>query len=423
MLALPKPPFSPSESVGMSPLCVRHWLLVVGLVAGTATQLRIGPVGLSEVFLVGYIFISVVTPPPQRADRGLLVGLAVTTAVIAVGEAVGAMLSSFRNAPSASGGHDIAALTFAAAFAITVSRHEIQDRELLRSIWTRVVVGLTLLVGACLALGQAVRSVGSITFWYAGSDRFVGLSANPNQIPVFFGWMPAATVFLFKGWQRWALIAVQLAIGLASRSDGFQLAQAAALTAAVLASGVGDVLGTRSGRGALFGLVSVGAVLVTLPFTLKLINERTDEALAGGGNGRSDLVRLAIDEIQRSPIFGHGPGAWIVGPSGKIFEAHNNYLDLALQGGIVALGALVLFQGWALIRCIAAPALAGSLGALVSFGMTGLQLRWPIYWFVWLAAARLAFETHREQSRLPASRGPEIDTAIPPPAQLVGRRS
>lgn len=390
----------------------RRWLLVVALVSGTATQLRVGPIGLSEVAILAYVIASAVTVAPARRDASLFNAAALTVAVIAISEAFGSMISTFRSVPFAGGGHDAIALSFAALFVITASRHELQDTDALRSVWRRVVIGLTGLGGTCLAAGQFVGGVGPIDFWYKGSDRFVGLSANPNQIPVFFGWMPAATFFLFRGWRRWVLIGVQLGIGFASHSDGFQLAQVAALATAVVASGMGDVLGKRTGRGVLFGVVSIGTVIGTLPFTMKLITERSDEALAGGGNGRASLFGKAINVIGDSPVFGHGPGAWIVTANGQIFEAHNNYLDLALQGGLVAVGALVVFQMWALLRSIAVPALAGSLGALVSFGMTGLQLRWPIYWFVWLASARFAWHVHRER-RVAVDRAPAAETSRP----------
>ncbi len=65
------------------------------------------------------------------------------------------------------------------------------------------------------------------------------------------------------------------------------------------------------------------------------------------------------------------------------YEAHNTYLDLFTQGGIVALLGLV----WLMASCLAIAirmreaGLAALLFSLVSCAMNGNVVRHPLFWF------------------------------------------
>jgi O-antigen ligase len=369
-------------------------LLVGSLVLGIATQLRVGPIGAGEVLAALYLAASVARPPSQRSATLMTARIQLMGIVLALSMALGSVISAWRNDLAGDAFHDVLSMSLAVLMVLAACRNDFPDAHAAKAVWRSVIVGLTSLTGSILLLGQVVRGIGPIDFWYRGSSRFCGLSANPNQVTVFFGFMPAATMFLFRGRTRVVLVGVQLLIGLASRSDGFQLAQVAALGGAIVSMTVGDLVRKEgSSRGALVGVGSIAALAASLPFLSNRLSERGSEAFAGGGNGRTELLTIAFERIPDSPVFGFGPGSWVIDAVGKVHEAHNNYVDLLLRGGLVGTVAVVLFQLSILKDSFKrSPALFGSVLSLVAFGMTGFQLRWPIHWFAWVIVGVLCAE-------------------------------
>jgi hypothetical protein len=383
-----------NRPLAASPLSQTQKLLVASLVLGVATQVRLGSVGPGEVAAALYLGLSFMGTSAVKATRlSQRVGLLVISIVCAM--AIGAGLSSLRNDTAPDKLHDTLGMGLSAAIVLVASRNDFADFEKVKRMFRDVIGWLTAIMGSVLALAQVISNLGPIQFWYGGGTRFRGLCNNPNQITVFFGFMPSATFFLFKGWKRWVLIGLQMAIGLASKSDGFQLAQLVALGGAILAATLGDVLRNQfSGRGALYGVIAVVAAVASYPLVAKLLSERSSEALADGGNGRAELFEIAWARVPHSPIFGYGPGSWVVDRFGQAHEVHNNYADLLLRSGLVGVLALVVFQGAILLNSARRhPALFGSAMSLVAFGLTGFQLRWPVHWFAWVFIGALCLES------------------------------
>ncbi|MCV2365065.1 O-antigen ligase family protein [Paucibacter sp. DJ1R-11] len=128
----------------------------------------------------------------------------------------------------------------------------------------------------------------------------------------------------------------------------------------------------------LLGLLVVGVMVVLVSGVL---GARIDKFLASrtGGDlvtltGRTEIWAVAIDEWQRSPLFGYGPAMWDayhrfqIGYSAA-FHAHNQFLNVLAASGLIGLLSflvyLVALVARALPRLAAFKGMPAALGALL----------------------------------------------------------
>ncbi|NLD77991.1 MAG: hypothetical protein GX643_15140, partial [Acidimicrobiales bacterium] len=163
------------------------------------------------------------------------------------------------------------------------------------------------------------------------------------------------------------------------------------------------------------GLVLLAAVLATLtPVGARLVGLWDDDA--PGGRGRLDEWRVATAVVADHPLTGVGPEGYRIAFAEGVDEgyearhgrdplpdrAHSGPLDVALSGGVVALGAwLVVLAGvarsaWRAMRSggafsvgVAAGLVAHWVGQLFLFPVSSLE---PIAWLLggWLLAGEAA---------------------------------
>jgi O-antigen ligase len=376
-------------SKSSSPGTKKSWLLVASLTFSAATQARFGPAGFGE--LLGLLYIGLSLPyrmvdGPNRSVRRL-----VTTviSVIFICVVMGMFVSTITERPGDGVGREFITLSYCFLLTFTVMRHELVAKDAALNLLKRLLISMTVVFGTVALVAQFTSSFAGFTFWYEGSTRFRGIAKNPNQIPTFLLWTPFASFYFFR--RRFfvlPLVALQVWIGLLSRSDGFQLAVLVGAGATLMSFTVSDVM-VRGRTGGLF--LAVGGLLIMAVGAnagWSTLERRVEEASEGGGNGRQELFRSAVELIPESPIFGFGPGGWVRGPTGAFFEAHNNYLDLTLRAGLVGTLVLIAFQVTILMRALRRnPPLFGALAAIATYGLTGFQLRWPIHWAVWCSIA------------------------------------
>jgi O-antigen ligase len=141
--------------------------------------------------------------------------------------------------------------------------------------------------------------------------------------------------------------------------------------------------------------------------------DETNEKLERDVGGRAKLWAQALDRGIESRLLGLGPGPHLVRPAelreprlGWLpdFEAHNTFVDIFLQGGLLALACLL----WLLLTAVRTslnsnlsclPALVISMAA---FAMTHFVIRHPIVWFV--VALAFAAGTSYQQRAMKADR-------------------
>lgn len=408
-------------------------VLSFGLLLTTASQLRLGalPIGPGELCLVLWLGL-MLARGLGRLGPGLSTALSrllVFWTLFVFAQGLGFLTGLFIGEQ-----YDLRWLlhdTMAYPLLIAVSCLSVTDRNarlrLHRVAWLLAMSGSAALAFQ-VAIGWNLIDVPLIQPWYW--ERFRGWSANPNQLALLCVVLGPLALHLAETTTRPGrrLVAVlcmilPVYVGRMTGSDTFTLA--------LLACGpvfVAVKLRTwllRSERR--LAVQSEFAWIVVLGLPLMLVSLAPlalvatadagifakDLAKNGGKNLRqeSDLrLTLWTEALQlgvKTSFLGLGPGPHLEIPSSILearastkdqpenlehpqqssapnFEAHNSFLDLLTQGGIIA----VLSFAWIFIVSIrtAYQARLAGLTALVCglgvFCMTGLIIRHPIFWFV-----------------------------------------
>ena len=195
-----------------------------------------------------------------------------------------------------------------------------------------VAIGLA---GALLVTYPGILSAGGAPTGYAntnGTLAALGVIAAASAIPLSRG---SARL----GWAGLALVLVGFVISSQS------LAAAAALSVAVVLAAVSlarrdAAVATLGGLVAAWLAVGVTSA-VAAGSTAWRLNER-DEL-------RTELWARALDLAQEAPLRGHGPGSYAPPDAlldGDLRWAHQEYLQLAAELGVVGLVLLMLVIGW-----------------------------------------------------------------------------
>ena len=230
-------------------------------------------------------------------------------------------------------------------------------------------------LGLCLAFvsvvmgGVAVsqnligwRIVG--THFESGSTRAQGFYSHPLTFAyVAIIIFPAAGVWVAKqprSAAAWLTVIGMLAVIVASRSRIVQMTSVAVMIFGALVYMRGKL------RIAVIAAVAVMSLAVAV--SDNPVKRRFQEALAGTDT-RSDYAddRLAFwqanfDMWKERPFLGHGEGlgteyrrpyyeAIGLERFDRIYEAHNMYLQVAVNGGLVALALFLAWYGWHLSKC------------------------------------------------------------------------
>jgi len=405
------------------------YLAAVGLLLTTATQFRLGglPIGPGEICLVIWLGLSFLD---QTYRRGSLVTpgfscMLTFWAVFAIAESLGALTGYVIRYPRDIGLflHDVMAYPLMAAFGcLSVAGNEAEVR-LHRMAWTFAGAGAAFLL-LQLAAAWGLTDLPFLSPWFG--DRFRGWSNNPNQLGFLCALLVLVTLHLAdraSGRSEW-LTALgysipPICIGRLTKSDAFTVAVLAAglvfpvvkLRIWLISARLGHTLRPRI---AVIAMIGVPLMMVTLsPFLLSIDPQALSMSMMKDGGKeakqesklRFELWGEAMDRGFESYMLGLGPGPHLPIPSSIIgarnlepgldtgdhpqvngtpnFEAHNTFLDLLTQGGLLAVLSFV----WLVISALANSYRARQAGlialliGLVLFALTGLVVREPIFWF------------------------------------------
>jgi O-antigen ligase len=424
-------------------------LLTLGLLLSTASQLRPddAPVGPGEICLAVWVllmlFREVVRLGPaltQPLSRLLIFWL-----VFAVAQCVGTMAAfaiGDRHDPSLFM-HDVLAYPLLAA----VSCLSVAGSRLHRVDWMLATLGAAWLA-LQVALGWGLVNIGDFDTWEW--ERFRGLSDNANQLALFCAVLSLLSLYLAEVarglGERIAAVTcmvVAIVVGRLTKSDAFLLVLIAAgpIFAALK---LGRWLMSRERQMTLrsasawilvFALPLVAAYVVPLGASAATEFEDFIKGMTKGGGGRDteETARLRVEVWNRatsrgieSGMLGLGPGPHLEIPPSIVagrrdstndpkhvehpefgfvpnFEAHNTFLDLFIQGGLIA----VLSLGW-----LVATALVGThraeldglttlLCGLAVFSIFHLIVRHPIFWFA-ISLCLVAAADPRRAPTIPA---------------------
>jgi O-antigen ligase len=238
------------------------------------------------------------------------------------------------------------------------------------------------------------------------SVRLRGWSTDPNQLGLVAALLTVISIHLadtatshLKMIAAAACAVFAVPVGVLSLSDSFTVGMLAALIVfLVIKSSLwlatfkqGMTLQAASVSLALVGLpVVVAGAVPLIPAAIDRVEAKSDALYNedNQGDARFHLWAEAYDKGMGAAMLGLGPGphltkkVWKEAPPHK-FESHNTPLELFVQGGLLALLAIVFLYASMFLAATRAklPALAGLSCAIVVFSMFHFIIRHPIFWF------------------------------------------
>lgn len=402
-------------------------LLALGLLLSTASQLRRAgiPVGPGEILLLVWLAVMLAKevgrtgPPLTPALSTLLVFWLVFAAALGLGTLTGYVIGDAHDPVLFL--HDAIAYPLLAMISCLCVVEPGAGLRLHRVAWLLVGFGALSFV---VQLGDA--SILRLDPWYW--DRFRGWSDNPNQLALLCVVLALTALHLADVAVNWGtrLVAIACAIltiyvGRLTKSDSFTMALVAAgpiFVALKLRNWMCSSEPLQSLRAAVAWIVVLAVPLMLIsavPLSSRLSAGATDVArhlAKDNGKEAKDEADLrfvawheAIDRGVQSAFLGLGPGPHVPIPPALVaarkietlpkyvkhppangvpdFEAHNTFLDLFTQGGLIAVVGFVALAATALLTTYRA-ALAGLttlLCGVIIFSIPNFIIRHPIFWF------------------------------------------
>jgi hypothetical protein len=391
-------------------------LLALGLVLGTASQLRLPgvPLGVGEVCLalwLGLASLRVLSGSSVRNARALLwLGTfwVCFTLVLSVGVCLTLLRPEITDPSTVL--HDTFAYLLVAAMTCLIAATMKSDGTLRQTQWFLIAFwNIALLVQ--LALGWEFIRISSVDPWYW--DRFRGWSENPNQLALYCAVLTPLSLHLAlsaRGFGRLAAAFSCLAtfvVGRLTKSDTFLIAMALSTPVFVVLRLRNWLtlpehrLSLRFAAAAFVAIAIVPLALSLAPYAVataddveglaaSMLKDRGGEATKATASLRINLWHDALHVGLESGSLGLGPGPHLESPTGindkgtpLPFEAHNTLLDVFTQAGLLGVIAVVsLFAGTFLLLLRAKQdALAILIVALSIFSISHFVLRHPTVWF------------------------------------------
>jgi O-antigen ligase len=307
--------------------------------------------------------------------------------------------------------HDSTAYVLLALVSCLIAARPDTERHLHQTAWL-ITAFASVALAIQVAQGWGVIGLGKIDPWYW--DRFMGWSQNPNQLalycaiygPLALHLATTATTVRARVLGLLCMI-LSFIVGRLTKSDTYLLATVLACLV-FLALRLRTWLSSPTSKSMLARQVTILMLLTSLPlaFTVQpLVVDQlggvwtfaTGLTRAKGGAGaevtavrRLQLWNEAFEQGLQSASFGLGPGAHLESrplsePFYAItpFEAHNTYLDMFLQGGLMATLLLLWIGGTAAVFAWRAKldALFALVISIAIFSFPHLAVRHPIVWF------------------------------------------
>lgn len=242
-----------------------------------------------------------------------------------------------------------------------------------------------------LAAGILAEFLGVLPETFSG--RFQGYLSNPNMAS------QVAALSLAIGWGVWRenghplrllwLLPSLLTIFL-SQSRTALLGVAIALLWLIIRSGLRGLMCAL-----VFSAIAVGVVSAFgTGFLLPIIERFGSESGGDQYSGRSAIWMDAIDLIRENPLgLGLGSARFVAESTGQYSSFHNGYLQLAIEGGVIALALIlaiyiVLFRvligtrGDGVSEGLSALVVVGFVSNFAESGIFGVGQLYPyLYWF------------------------------------------
>lgn len=375
--------------------------LSLSLLSSTVTTIRVGVVGVPEVFgllaiILSFKKFSVLLSPSLYLTRLMVVFVIVS---LLLGSAI-----TFIFQMSSLVLRDWVAWIYIIFFIGSVVINITHSKSSLLVI-TRYLSWMPLFLIAIFFLG----SLGAFNIWIPNEfgatipfvSRFIGLSTNPNQIGIAISALPFVCIYYFlsrdKGLSRWFFLLCNLTFLLIIC---IFVASNTVIVAWVSGFFIAFLFHLRNllTRSPFWALMFLAGILVPSFFLIEFFVPYLDKG--GDVGGRSEIWKTIPEVFISSPLVGHGPGAH--GGIGKPFEGwelHSVPFDLLSQGGLVLFSCFIilLLSGLFLaVKSRSSIVVAIFIATFVE-SLAHNAIRHPIFWFYLLFPYFLTLSTRSRQ--------------------------
>lgn len=422
-------------------------LLALGLILSIASQLRPAgmPIGPGEACLVVWIALmlsgtrkllhSRLTPALSR----MLVFWGLFSIALCLGTMTAYATGDIHDPDLFI--HDAMAYPLLAAVSFLSTVEPRVGCRIHRAAWFLILFSIVF-YGVQLASGWDLIAIPQTDPWYW--DRFRGLSDNPNQLAIFCAVLTFLPLHFVEytagiGGKAVAILCTALSIyvGRLTKSDTFGLVLVTGFALFAALKLRSWLLTPR--RRPTFRAAAAGVIVVMLPVIIatgllfaNLIEveardlaedmaKGTSQETAQTANIRFHSWSRAIDRGIESGMLGLGPGPHLEIPPALVaarrdtiepkyvehphantapnFEAHNTFLDLFTQGGLIAVLSFtgLITTTWLLTYLVRLEALTVMLWGIILLCVFHLIIRHPVIWFA-IAFALVAANEARGRS-------------------------
>jgi hypothetical protein len=411
-------------------------LLALGLLLSSASQLRLAQlnIGPGEACLTIWLFLMLgreagrLGPPPTPALSRLLIFWIVFALAMCIGTMTGFVVGDVHDPVWFR--HDIIAYLITATASCLYVVEPGAARRLHRVVWLVATLGAAWLA-LQLAFGWQLVNIGDHDPWEW--DRFRGLSDNTNQLALLCTVIGLLSLHLAETERGYGAkmasvicLIVAIIVGRLTQSDAFLLVLVTAgplfislkLLRWLMSANHELTWGSASAWIFVLSLPLVAAYVVPFGPSLAVQAEQGFREMTRGGTSgetekttrlRVHLWKEAIRRGLEAGALGLGPGPHLAIPTAILagwrgttvdpkheelprpsftpnFEAHNTFLELFLQGGVLAAFTLVwlLASTLAMTLRVKLDALTTLICGIVIFSIFHVVVRHPI---IWLALA------------------------------------
>lgn len=369
-------------------------LLPLSLVLIVMTNLRISflPIGPGEVLLVLWIFKELIYSifnrsfPTDRRTGIIFRDFLIIFFVMHLGIINASLTSNYR----IEGIIHAQLAHFLSLFMVLILASPKHYPKLKDYVRTTIVLGTLIFFG--LYLLNKYAGFTAIRLMYGGV-RFTGGARNPNQLALFLVSQPFLVLYFLVEESRntkktsvfifWIILLVlTIILGLATQSDGLY---GTWILSVIILLTVNIFANLKFPSSLLVMLVFFISILLILVINenyrllQKFIIDWFNELDEGGS--RAFLWVEGLKQTFKFPLFGLGSGSFIKLGTLQV-ESHNTFIDLALQGGYIALIIFLIMLGRIVKGIRKQPILITAFSSLIIFSMSHYVLRQPIFWFI-----------------------------------------
>ena len=397
------------------------WLLIWGLILAPMTALRIYKFGPGELLLIAWMLGVLVENKRSTETRGRVSVKLNSISIYQVANLVFMFVGMLVNLllyKEIKGFSTIFTTFFSHAFmflfVVQLFRYfeKRSTADINRLLSKLVVRGVTTYVILLLYSELINESLFGIKLWMGGHSRFLGLALNPHQIAMITGagvflalYLSSEAILVKKKVLYISVAGLWFLVSLSTKSDTMTLCYVICLTYIVFMKFV--KIGSErksSGYRDYLTMMALGimAVLIVSPLLFGLLSNFV--STAGNGLGRMKLWQSAFGELIEKPIgflVGLGPGGntGYIMTTGSEAEAHNTYVQLCLNSGIL----ICLFYVYSIGGIIKKPFykniyLVSAVLFFLLYGIGGNMNRRVLVWFTYAVCAIL-FEKKAEEER------------------------